>query len=1044
MFNESTLENAIIESLKEQHFDYIKGDDIHKELSDVLLRDDFRNYMISNYDLTSFEIDSLLHRFDNYTNADLYSSNKQIMRLISEGLIIKREDKTKQDLHINFINYDDLDKNIFKVVNQLEIQGIEKRIPDAIIYINGLPLVVFEFKSAVKENTTIKNAFEQITIRYTRDIPELFKYNAFCVISDGVNNKCGSIFSKYEFFYAWRTTEFMGEEVDGIDSLETMINGLFNKTTLIDVIHNFIYFPDKSTNSFKIVCRYPQYYAARKLLDNIKLHIKPKGDGKGGTYWGTTGCGKSFTMLFLSRLLMRDTSLVSPTIVIITDRTDLDDQISEQFVCATKYIGDENIIQVKSRDDLREQLQNRESGGVFLTTIQKFSEDINLLSNRSNIICISDEAHRSQTNLEQRIVVSEEKAEKKYGFAKYLHDSLPNATYVGFTGTPIDPTIEVFGDIVDRYTMTEAVEDEITVKIVYEGRASKVYLDEDKLKIIEDYYNKCEEDGANAYQIEESKKTVAKMREIIGHSDRLDAIARDFIDHYETRITEGATVLGKALFVCYDRDIAYKLYQKIIEIRPEWAEVKECDEHFTLSEMDKKDVKPMPKIKLVMTSNKDDPKDLYNMLGSEKDRKDFALQFKEEKSNFKIAMVVDMWLTGFDVPCLDTMYLDKPVQAHTLIQTISRVNRVYEGKDKGLVVDYIGIKSNMNKAIGTYTGGGTKGLEDDEQAVIIVKDQLDILARMLASDDGCDASDFFLNEPVKQLKCLKNAANFMMQTEEKQLRFMQNTKKLKQAYNLCTSNKKITPKEKDYIYFYLAVRSVIYKYTKGDAPDATQMNARVRQLIEDALSSSGIEEVFKIKETNKLVDIFSESYIEKIKAIPQENLKVKILERLLKQKIEEFKKVNKIKGVDFSKKMKAIIDKYNTRTEIDVEKIHGETVDAIIDLINELKTEQKSFEKLGIDYEEKAFYDILISVRDSHKFEYDDTKILELCKEIKKIVADKTKYTDCFKKADIKAELEVDLIRLLGKNGYPPEYNKEVYNEVFEQAENFKKYSMEE
>ena len=1041
MFNESTLETAIIENLKNQNYEYVKGDDIHKELSDVLIRDDFRNFMMLNYDLTDFEVNSLLRRFDNYTNADLYSSNKEIMNLIMEGLIIKREDKTKQDLYINFIDYENPEKNIIKIINQLEIQGTEKRIPDAIIYINGLPLVVFEFKSAVKENTTIKDAFEQITIRYTRDIPELFKYNAFCVISDGVNNKCGSIFAKYEFFYAWRTTEFMGEEADGIGSLETMIEGLFNKETLLDVIHNFVYFPDKSTNSLKIVCRYPQYYASRKLLDNIKLHIKPNGDGKGGTYWGTTGCGKSFTMLFLSRLLMRDKKLASPTIVLITDRTDLDDQISEQFLCATKYIGDDTIVQVKSREDLKIQLENRESGGVYLTTIQKFSEDINLLSNRSNIICISDEAHRSQTNLEQRIVMTEEKAEKKYGFAKYLHDSLPNATYVGFTGTPIDATLDVFGDIIDRYTMTEAVEDQITVKIVYEGRASKVYLDESKLKIIEDYYNKCEEEGANEYQIEESKKTVAKMKEIIGHPDRLDAIAHDFIEHYETRVAEGSTVMGKAMFVCYDRDIAYKLYKKIIELRPEWTEYKECDENFVLSEADKTDVKPMPKIKLVMTSNKNDEKELYDMLGNDKDRKDFALQFKEEKSNFKIAMVVDMWLTGFDVPCLDTMYLDKPVHSHTLIQTISRVNRVYEGKDRGLVVDYIGIKKNMNKAIGTYTGGGTKRLDDDEQAVVIVKDQLEVLAGML---NGFDASDFFINEPVKQLKCLKQAANFMMQTEEIQLRFMHNAKKLKQAYNLCTSNKKINQEERDYIYFYMAVRSVIYKFTKGDAPDATQMNARVRQLIEDALSSEGIEEVFKIKETNKIIDIFSESYIEKIKALPLENMKVKILERLIKQKIEEFKKVNKIKGIDFSKKMKAIIDKYNTRTEIDVDKVHDETVDAIIDLIHELKEEQESFKKLNIDYEEKAFFDILVAVRDNHKFEYDDQKMIYLCREIKKIVADKTKYTDCFKKADIKAELEVDLIRLLGKNGYPPEYNKEVYNEVFEQAENFKKYSVDE
>lgn len=1039
MFNEATLENAIIESLKNQNYEYVRGDDIHKELSDVLLREDFRTFMILKYDLTDFEINSLLRRLDNYTNADLYSSNKEIINLIMEGLIIKREDKTKQDLYINFIDYDNPDKNIIKVVNQLEIQGSEKRIPDAIIYINGIPLVVFEFKSAVKENTTIKDAFEQLTIRYTRDIPELFKYNAFCVISDGVNNKCGSVFAKYEFFYAWRTTEFMGEESDGIDSLETMIEGLFKKETLLDVIHNFIYFPDKSTSNLKIVCRYPQYYATRKLLDNIKLHIKPNGDGKGGTYWGTTGCGKSFTMLFLSRLLMRDKFLVSPTIVIITDRTDLDDQISEQFLCATKYIGDETIVQVKSREDLKTHLEGRESGGVYLTTIQKFSEDITLLSNRQNIICISDEAHRSQINLEQRIVMTNEKAEKKYGFAKYLHDSLPNATYVGFTGTPIDATLDVFGNIIDRYTMTEAVEDQITVKIVYEGRASKVYLDESKLKIIEDYYNKCEEDGANEYQIEESKKTVAKMKEIIGHPDRIDAIANDFINHYETRVAEGSTVMGKAMFVCYDRDIAYKLYKRIIELRPDWAKYKECDENFVLSEADKRDIKPMPKIKLVMTSNKNDPKELYDMLGNDKDRKDFALQFKEEKSNFKIAMVVDMWLTGFDVPCLDTMYLDKPVHSHTLIQTISRVNRVYEGKDKGLIVDYIGIKKNMNKAIGTYTGGGVKGLDDDEKAVVIVKDQLDILAGIL---NDFDASDFFINEPVKQLKCLKKAANCMMQTEEKQLRFMHNAKKLKQAYNLCTSNSKITQKERDYIYFYMAIRSVIYKFTKGDAPDATQMNARVRQLIEDALSSTGVEEVFKLKETNKLIDIFSDSYIEKIKAIPLENMKVKILEKLIKQQIEEYKKVNKIKGVDFSKKMKAIIDKYNTRTEIDVDKVHDETVEAIIDLIHDLKEEQNSFSKMGIDYEEKAFYDILLAIRDAHKFPYKEEDMINLCKEIKLIVADKSRYTDWAKKDDIKAELEVDLIKLLDKNNYPPEYNKEVYKEVFEQAENFKKYSI--
>ena len=385
---------------------------------------------------------------------------------------------------------------------------------------------------------------------------------------------------------------------------------------------------------------------------------------------------------------MKSPEFANPTILIITDRTDLDDQLSKQFVSSKKYIGDEKVINIESREQLRKELQGNESGGVYLTTIQKFTEDIDLLTDRKNVICISDEAHRSQINLDQKIKITEDGVQRTYGFAKYLHDSLPNATYVGFTGTPVDETLEVFGGVVDAYTMTEAVKDGITVNLVYDGRAARVTLDQDKIQEIEDYYNKCEAEGSNEYQIEESKKAVANLEVIIGDPYRLEAVAKDFIEHYETRVREGATVAGKAMFVCANRTIAYDFYKIIIRLRPEWAEIKICDDGAELSEKEKKELKPIEKVKMVMTRNKDDEKELYNMLGTKEDRKELDRQFKNIKSNFKIAIVVDMWLTGFDVPSLDTIYIDKPIQQYTLIQTISHVNRVYEGKDKGLIVDF--------------------------------------------------------------------------------------------------------------------------------------------------------------------------------------------------------------------------------------------------------------------------------------------------------------------------------------------------------------------
>ena len=1043
-FTEEKLELAIIDLLKQEGFNHFVGNDIARiSNSDALIKDDLISFLKKRYsknNITQNEIESIIRKLEVFPHSDLYESNKEIIKLISNGFLLKREDRSQKDLFIELIDFSKDQQNNYKIVNQLEIYGYEKRIPDGILYINGLPLVVFEFKTAISENATIHDAYVQLTTRYKRDIPELFKYNALCVISDGVNNKSGSFFAPYEFFYSWRRIEgFESVGKDGIDSLYTMIQGLFNQKRLCDVIQNFIYFPDSSKKEEKIVCRYPQYYAARKLYENIKANRKPQGHGKGGTYFGATGCGKSYTMLFLSRLLMKSVDFSSPTIVLITDRTDLDDQLSEQFTASKTYIGDENIISVESRSELRDLLKNRDSGGVFLTTIHKFTEDTKLLTDRSNIICISDEAHRSQINLDQKVRITENGVKKSFGFAKYLHDSLPNATYVGFTGTPIDATLDVFGDVVDSYTMTESVKDEITVRIVYEGRAAKVVLDNEKLKEIEDYYEKCADDGASEYQVEESKKATAKMSTILGDPDRLRSLAKDFVNHYESRIAEGSSVKGKAMFVCSSRPIAYNLYKEIIALRPSWLEIKVCEEGSNLSESEKKEIKPMEKIKMIMTRGKDDPKELYDMLGNKDYRKELDRQFKNAKSNFKIAIVVDMWLTGFDVPFLDTIYIDKPIQRHNLIQTISRVNRKYAGKEKGLVVDYIGIKRQMNLALAHYSKTDGQNIEEVEQSIVVVKDHLDLLSKIFHK---FNKQPYFEGSPLQQLECLNMATEFVQITKDLEKRFMFLVKRLKAAYDICCASDSFSQIERDNIHFYLAVRSILFKLTKGEAPDTAQMNAKVREMVKNALISDGVEEIFKLgdKESGE-VDIFGDDYLEKIEKIKLPNTKIKMLQQLLTKAIGEFKKVNKIKGIEFSEKFKALVDKYNERKEQDVlrSEVLEDFTDEIIDLYHALKQEKMSFADLGIDFEEKAFYDILKELTHKYDFEYPDDRLLTLSKAVKKVVDDKAKYTDWNARDDIKAELKADLIILLAKHDYPPVDRDEVYKEIFEQAENFKR-----
>jgi type I restriction enzyme R subunit len=1045
-FTEAQLESAFAELIGNEGYPHHLGNTLNRAEDEVILADDMRSFLIQKYkseNLTETEANNIILQLKTLPAFDLYESNKKFMSWLSDGFIIKREDHTQKDIYIQLIDNSEQDQNIYKFVTQLEIiEANQKRIPDGILYINGLPLVVFEFKSAIREEATIHNAYEQLTVRYKRDIPQLFICNAFCVISDGVNNKAGSFFAPYEFYYAWRRVAGLAKDVDGIDSMFTLVQGMLQKNRLRDIIHNFIYLPDSSKKDEKILCRYPQYYAARALYENIKLAQKNAdgtgGDGKGGTYFGATGCGKSFTMLFLTRLLMKSEHFGNPTILLITDRTDLDDQLSTQFTNAKNYVGDNGIVSVESRKQLREKLQGCESGGVFLTTIHKFTEDLALLTERTNVICISDEAHRTQTNLDQKITVTEKGVKKTFGFAKYLHDSLPNATFVGFTGTPIDATLDVFGKVVDSYTMTESVKDEITVRIVYEGRAAKVILNNSELQKIEKYYEEASNKGANEYQVEESKKQSANMNTILGDPDILNKIANDFVTHYENRINEGATVKGKAMFVCSSRPIAYAFHQNLIALRPEWAEIKQSEDGVELSDKEKKEIKPMQRVKMIMTRGKDDPKEMYDMLGSKDYRKELDRQFKNEKSNFKIAIVVDMWLTGFDVPFLDSMYVYKPISKHNLIQTISRVNRKFAGKNKGLVVDYIGIKKAMNLALAQYNKVDQDNFEDIETSLIAVRNQLDLLAKIFHM---FDSSKYFNGSSLDQLNTLNKAAEYIQITKELETRFMDLVKRLKSAYDICSGNEELTKTERDYTHFYLAVRSILFKLTRGNAPDTAQMNKKVREMIKDALQSDGVEEIFKIGEaSDSKQDIFDDDYLAKLDKIKMPNTKIKLLQQLLAKAVGEIKKVNQVKGVNFTNKMEALVANYNERSENDVlrSEVYDEMAEALTDMIMQVRDEFNSGDDLGIDFEEKAFYDILLELCQKYDFTYPEEKLISLAKEVKILVDSQAKFPDWSKRDDIKSALKVGLILLLDEFGYPPVNKDEVYQEIFTQAENYK------
>lgn len=1042
-FTEAQLEEAIIELFREQGYTYVHGETIHRQFDEILLEGDLRSFLRRRYadaHLTDAEMNRIVSRVNLIPSTPLYDGNKEAFWLINEGFDLLRDDTESLAVHIDLIDFDHPENNIFKVVNQYSVQDRHLRRPDLLVFINGIPVAICEFKTAIQEDTTVHDAWKQITVRYCRDIPRLMRYCFLSVISDGANTRMGTIFTPYAYYYAWNKANDHERVSDGISSLLTMIKGAFAPDRILAILRDFVFYPDTSKKSTAIVCRYPQFFAANKMLASIKEHMRPAGDGKGGTYFGATGCGKTYTMLFLARMIaLRDNARFhNPTIIIIADREDLDDQTTGLFASAKRFLHDDDVRSIASRDDLGKTLLNKPSGGIYITTIQKFCEKTGLLSRRNNIICISDEAHRTQTGVGSKLVKKEDGVYTTYGFAHYLRESFPNATYCGFTGTPVDETMAVFGGIVDRYTMKESSDDGITVRIAYEPRLARVIVSDEQAKEIQRYYDRCVQEGSTPEQIEDSKLAMSKMNAILAHDGRLTKLAADIVLHYEALCAEKPEIVQKAMIVCSSRPIAFKLLKKILAIRPDWGKAHKAADESQLTPEKLNSLVALPKINLVATRSKDDAKELYDLCGTKEHRKMLDRQFKNDDSNFAIAIVVDMWITGFDVPSLAVMYVDKPLQRHTLIQTISRVNRVFDGKDKGLVVDYIGIKDDMLTAVKQYGNSDENPVDELNVSLDIFRNHLSMLDSLMCD---FDAHDFYTGQPLARLMCLNRAAEYVQLSKEMQTRFMGLTRRLKAAFGICNPSGELSVAEVSKAQFYLAVRSIIYKQTRGDAPDTEMMNAVVEDMVKRAIACTGVE---NIVDEHKSIDVFSEEFITEMNKVKMPVTKFNALLMVLKKAISSYGKANKIKAIDFDERLRRIVEKYNARDKlVFTSEVVADFVDdlseQLIEIMRELQQDQASFEQMGITFEEKAFYDILVKVRDDHQFEYADDKCIALAKEIKRLVDDKAQYADWSSRDDIKNQLNMDLTILLYKNGYPPEWDEEVFEKVMEQAENFKR-----
>ncbi len=1077
-YYESEFEEATIELLQEVRWQYTYGDNLHRKYTDPLIEEDLRSFLRTQYksrQLSETEMDGIVAYIRNVGGDNDYYALQNAFLLYRDGYNFKYSDNRADPFRLEYIDFEHPDHNIFRCVNQFVMeQGKENRRPDIMLFINGIPVCIMELKNPTFENATIRTAHTQICTRYKRDIPNLLRYCALAVISDGAKNALGTTYTPFEYFYEWKKIENEDKPGQGVDTLRTLVRGALSPERIIEILRDYVYFPDpsKDVDTTEIVCFYPQFFATRKLRDNILLHLRSVGgDGKGGTYFGATGCGKTYTMLFLARQLALRCKerLGNPTILIIVDREDLERQSGKLFRRSKRYLEDSAVEVFDTRADLAEEMKNRRSGGIYITTIQKFAESTGLLSDRSNVICMSDEAHRTQNNIGAKLSIKTEGepdqlgAKVTYGFAKYLRDALPNATYVGFTGTPIDETVHVFGDIVDRYTMKQAQADGITVPIIYDPRLARVFLNDGQAQKVEEYYRKCAEEGATAEDIKASKEAMSSMEVIIGDEDVLRRVARDIIDDYKKR-TSVTDRLQKAMITCADREMGFRLYKIMRELEPAWFEKKKALNELTLTKEEKEKLHDVAFVNMVMTENKDDEKELYDLLGDKKYREFLDAEFKSERSNFHISINVDMWVTGFDVPSLTLLYNDKPLSKHTLVQTISRVNRKFGTKEYGIVVDYIGIREEMKKAMKEYggedggKGGGGKGTgeEDIAKAHEILRNELSVLGERLA---WLKFDKFFKGKPLERLQFLQEAAEYILahSVEEAGKKsfikwFRGHVKRLRSAFNVCSPAGILPDDEVMRSQCFMGICSFVNKMTATEH-DTESMNKDVEQMVKEAIIAGGVERVLSEGADE---NIFGEEFLRELESTKMPFTKFQILCKMVAKAIREYGRVNKLKAEQFQKMLKETIDAYNKRDNLTfVSEVAQDAVNSMYDIVSykvnglsnnllrimrELKKDSQKFKELGITFEEKAFYDVLVETRDAHEFEYADERCLDLAGKIKDLVDNTAIYADWLNNDNLKHDLSVKLAYVLYQNGYPPQWNEEVFKKVLEQVENYKKY----
>lgn len=1099
-FCESDYENALISFLETEGWTYISGTDFSRVTKrDVLLISDLKEYIAKNNpEFSAEEIDRLVDVIKLVGTESDFATLHKVYKWIVDGFTFALDNGTYKTL--NLIDFEDKSNNIFKVVNQLSIDytnngKVENRRPDILLYINGLPVCIMELKNPSDFSATIYNAWEQINIRYWRDLPHLLHYCPLACISDGVKTRLGTVKAPYEHFYAWRRVN-SEDKVSTLPFEETMtmVKGVYNPSRFLEIFRDYIYFQDSEydKDEVEIVCRYPQFFATRLLKESIVKSVK-EGTGKGGTYFGATGCGKTYTMAFLARQLSlrcNDISeMGSPTIVMIVDRNELQKQGAKLFTKSKEFLNIGEVNVVKNRAQLRNELGTRRSGGFYICTIQKFcdrKEDlIGLINDRNNIICFSDEAHRTQLDHSRKIQFSKDvdenmKAMISKPYAKVLREAFPNATFVGFTGTPIAETYQTFGDEIDRYTMDQSVADGLTVPIKYHPRIAKVLLDKKKIEEIENYYKLCAEDGATKEEIEKSKRAMSSMDVILGEPSRLERLAVDIHDHYISSCEKEPDRVQKAMIVCSNRTIAYSLLMKFKKLYPDWFVEKKSPNDSKLSFEELKKLKPMPFISMVASVGSNDPEDMYNYLGgvaNGKRSETLDVAFKEENSNFRIVIVVDMWITGFDVPSLTYMYNDKPLQKHMLIQTISRVNRKYPNKKYGLIVDYIGIRDNMRTAMSMY-GGDTSvapTADDIEQATDIFRENIEILKDLFSDFD----LKVFLNpdeDPATRYMLLAKAAEYVFASnEELQLEsenrkvnkkvsfktyFLNITKRMRASYDICQPSGELKEEESSLAQCFMAIAGFVRKMTGTSQVDAESMNKNVAKMVEEALKYNKVESILDKGEEE---DIFSPEYFEKLTDVRMPASKLELLIKILKKKISDYQKTNQLAGKKFQEMLDETIKQYHERRKHLAEDEAGETqeetsnqiiqnaTEQALKIFRELNIDKESFRKVGLTFEEKSFYDILIELRNKFNFEYGEDKVVDgikinekcksLAKKIKEIIDTKSSFADWLNNQNIRNQLKFDIKVCLVKNGYPPQYSPEVFNQVMEQAENFEKYN---